>query len=102
MSATIPYRSTVRFQLSSFEAQITFVSIKPKKELEKGKEKARRESTTNLPKLLASILSARTLQNLGATWVLIYKFCHIIDTAIDDDVQPVLDFVVRRNFFGGE
>jgi len=55
-----------------------------------------------LPKLLGSILSAHALQNPGATWVLVYKIRQVVHGAVDDDVQPVLDFVVRRNFFDGE
>lgn len=53
----------------------------------------------HLPELLASILSADSLQYLRSTWVLVYKATHLIYAIVDDDVETLLDCVVLGDFF---
>ena len=48
----------------------------------------------DLPELLAGILSSDTLQDLCATWVLVYKCVHLVNIVVDDDVEALLDCVV--------
>ena len=57
---------------------------------------------TYLPELLTSILSTHSLQNLGATWVLVDKRIHLVYVAIDYYVQSLLNGVVLGDLLGGE
>lgn len=57
---------------------------------------------TYLPELLTSILSTHSLQNLGATWVLVDKRIHLVYIAIDYYVQSLLNGVVLGDLLGGE
>lgn len=55
-----------------------------------------------LPKLLAGVLAAHALQDLRAARVLVDEAAQAVHVAVDDDVQPVLDRVVRGDVFGRE
>lgn len=61
-------------------------------------EKAR----THLPKLLRGILASNPLQNLCASRVLVDEIRHVVDVAVDDDVEAVIGCVVRRHVLGSE
>jgi hypothetical protein len=61
-----------------------------------------KESPTYLPKLLTRILSSNPLQDLGATWMLLYKAVHFIHVPIHYYVQSLLDCVVFGDLLRGE
>lgn len=57
---------------------------------------------TYLPELLAGILAADALEDLGAARVLVDERRQAVHGPVDDDVQPVLDRVVRGHVLGAE
>ena len=58
--------------------------------------------TTHLPELLAGVLAAHTLQDLGSTGVLFHKSIHLVYIVVDDDVQALVDASSLFDIVGGE
>lgn len=58
--------------------------------------------TTHLPELLAGVLAADSLQDLGSTRVLFHKSIHLVYIVVDDDVQALVDASSLFNIVGGE
>lgn len=56
----------------------------------------------HLPELLACVLATDTLQDLSSSWVLVHELGHLVDTAIDDDVQTLVWGAVLADLAGGE
>lgn len=54
---------------------------------------------TYLPKLLAGILAAHSLEDLRAAGVLVDPGTHFVDAVVDDDVEARVDILVRRDLF---
>jgi hypothetical protein len=52
--------------------------------------------------LLARVLATDALEDLGTTGVLIDERAHGVDTAIDDDVEALLDARVLSDLAGGK
>lgn len=57
---------------------------------------------THLPELLRGILPSNPLQNLRATRMLVDEIRHVVDVAVDDDIEAVVGCVVRRHVLGSE
>ena len=57
---------------------------------------------TYLPELLARVLASYSLQDLCATWVLVYERVHLVYAAINDDVETVVDRAVLGDLLRGE
>lgn len=57
---------------------------------------------THLPELLGCVLAGHPFQDLAATGVLIDEVCHVVDVAIDDDVEAFVGIVVAGHVGGGE
>lgn len=66
------------------------------------KRESQTQATTYLPELLAGILAADALEDLGAARVLVDERRQAVHGPVDDDVQPVLDRVVRGHVLGAE
>lgn len=60
------------------------------------------EGDTHLPELLARVLAADALQDLGPARVLVRERGHGVHAAVDDDVQAVLGGGARGDLGGGE
>ena len=58
--------------------------------------------STHLPELLAGILAAYSLQDLGSTRVLFHKSIHLVYIVVDDDVQALVDASSLLDIVGGE
>jgi hypothetical protein len=57
---------------------------------------------THLPELLGSILAGYALQDLCAAGVLIHELGHVVDVAIDDNVEAFFGGVVGSHVGGSE
>ena len=57
---------------------------------------------THLPELLAGILAAYSLQDLGSTRVLLHESIHLVHIIVNDDVQALVDASSLLDIVGGE
>lgn len=55
-----------------------------------------------LPELLRGILAGNALQDLGASGVLVDEGGHVVDAAVDDDVEALVGGIVGGDVGGGE
>lgn len=58
--------------------------------------------STHLPELLAGVLAAYPLQDLGSTRVFFHESIHLVYIIVDDDVQALVDASSLLNIVGGE
>ena len=58
--------------------------------------------STHLPELLAGILAAYSLQDLGSTRVLFHKSIHLVYIVVNDDVQALVDAARLLDIVGCE
>ena len=58
--------------------------------------------STHLPELLAGVLAAYSLQDLGSARVLFHKPIHLVYIVVDDDVQALVDTSSLFDIVGGE
>lgn len=57
---------------------------------------------TYLPELLRGILARNALEDLGSAGVLVDELGHVVDVAVDDDVEALVGRVVGGDVGGGE
>lgn len=57
---------------------------------------------SHLPELLGGVLACDTLEDLGATGVLVDEGGDVEDVVVDDDVEALLGGVVGGDVRGGE
>ena len=53
---------------------------------------------SNLLELLGCIFSRHALENLGSAWMIVQEIRHVVNAAVDDDVQSLVGTVVLRDF----
>jgi hypothetical protein len=58
--------------------------------------------STHLPELLAGVLAAYSLQDLGSARVLFHESVHLVYVVVDDDVQALVETSSLFNIVGGE